>query len=278
MSAIWAHILLHKVQTIPDVFLSCTFVNCSLEVPRNIILCGPKCTKYRACGCLHSIHHGVQSTIFLSRFKMTQWQMDVWQNICVLCSNLIEKTRTQTKVNTPTGWFLERVKAKTRWVNKLDRWNYHWPIHSLSLLPLKIVMIGYKSIIWDVIADGGYSDNLPILDGHTVTVSPFCGSSDICPQDETMFSSLQVTILNPLILMFNENCSKYWRLLNILFIVWQIINKFLMSGKSEYQVSVTKTVRKISTRASMSKKFCIVMQPQKRQKSLSDWPRKQCAI
>ena len=42
------------------------------------------------------------------------------------------------------------------------------------------------------IPDGGYSDNLPILDGHTVTVSPFCGSSDICPQDETMFSSLQV--------------------------------------------------------------------------------------
>ena len=43
-----------------------------------------------------------------------------------------------------------------------------------------------------IFLDGGYSANLPILDGHTVTVSPFCGSSDICPQDETMFSSLQV--------------------------------------------------------------------------------------
>ena len=154
--------------------------------------------------------------------------------------------------------------------------------HSLLLLHLKIDMIGYKSIIWDVIADGGYSDNLPILDGHTVTVSPFCGSSDICPQDETMFSSLQVTILNPLILMFNENCSKYWRLLNILFIVWQIINKFLMSWKSDLSGLSDKNSarykRKISTWASMSKKFCIVMQPQKRQKSLSDWPRKQCAI
>ena len=41
-------------------------------------------------------------------------------------------------------------------------------------------------------SDGGYSDNLPILDGHTITVSPFCGSSDICPQDESIFSNLQV--------------------------------------------------------------------------------------
>jgi hypothetical protein len=32
------------------------------------------------------------------------------------------------------------------------------------------------------VIDGGYSDNLPILDGHTVTVSPFSGASDICPQ------------------------------------------------------------------------------------------------
>lgn len=33
--------------------------------------------------------------------------------------------------------------------------------------------------------DGCYSDNLPILDEHTITVSPFCGESDICPRDPT---------------------------------------------------------------------------------------------
>jgi len=31
--------------------------------------------------------------------------------------------------------------------------------------------------------DGGYSDNHPILDENTITVSPFSGESDICPKD-----------------------------------------------------------------------------------------------
>ena len=45
--------------------------------------------------------------------------------------------------------------------------------------------------------DGGYSDNLPVLDGHTITVSPFCGGSDICPQDDSLFAGLQVPNLLP---------------------------------------------------------------------------------
>ncbi|MCL4141322.1 UNVERIFIED_CONTAM: hypothetical protein GTU68_043514, partial [Idotea baltica] len=32
--------------------------------------------------------------------------------------------------------------------------------------------------------DGGFSDNLPVLDGKTITVSPFRGESDICPKDD----------------------------------------------------------------------------------------------
>jgi hypothetical protein len=40
--------------------------------------------------------------------------------------------------------------------------------------------------------DGGYSDNLPVLDGLTITVSPFSGNSDICPQDDTAWKGLQV--------------------------------------------------------------------------------------
>lgn len=33
--------------------------------------------------------------------------------------------------------------------------------------------------------DGAFSDNLPTIDENTVTVSPFCGESDICPRDDT---------------------------------------------------------------------------------------------
>ena len=43
--------------------------------------------------------------------------------------------------------------------------------------------------------DGGYSDNLPILDEHTITVSPFCGSADICPQDEFLNDALIVNFV-----------------------------------------------------------------------------------
>ena len=54
--------------------------------------------------------------------------------------------------------------------------------------------------------DGGYSDNLPILNGQTITVSPFSGNSDICPLDDTAWKVFQVE--DPLfckkIFWFNE--------------------------------------------------------------------------
>lgn len=31
--------------------------------------------------------------------------------------------------------------------------------------------------------DGGFTDNLPILDKNTITISPFSGLTDICPCD-----------------------------------------------------------------------------------------------
>ena len=43
--------------------------------------------------------------------------------------------------------------------------------------------------------DGGFSDNLLILDDKTVTVSPFSGEADICPQDDFL-NYLQVNISN----------------------------------------------------------------------------------
>ena len=32
------------------------------------------------------------------------------------------------------------------------------------------------------VIDGGFSDNLPVLDTNTITVSPLAGSAHICPQ------------------------------------------------------------------------------------------------
>ena len=33
--------------------------------------------------------------------------------------------------------------------------------------------------------DGGITNNIPILDKNTITVSPFAGESDICPDDNS---------------------------------------------------------------------------------------------
>lgn len=43
--------------------------------------------------------------------------------------------------------------------------------------------------------DGGFSNNLLILDNKTVTVSPFAGEADICPQDDTL-NLLQISLSN----------------------------------------------------------------------------------
>jgi len=63
------------------------------------------------------------------------------------------------------------------------------------------------------VIDGGYSDNLPILDGQTITVSPFCGSSDICPQDDYMLNVLQVQIAGSSIELSKENLFRLSRVL-----------------------------------------------------------------
>ena len=38
-------------------------------------------------------------------------------------------------------------------------------------------------VLFQRYVDGGLSNNIPILDDDTITVSPFAGESDICPCD-----------------------------------------------------------------------------------------------
>jgi len=63
------------------------------------------------------------------------------------------------------------------------------------------------------VIDGGYSDNLPVLDTNTVTVSPFCGNSDICPQDDYILTVLQVQIAGTSIEMSKDNMIRLSRVL-----------------------------------------------------------------
>ncbi|KAI8440589.1 hypothetical protein MSG28_001811 [Choristoneura fumiferana] len=60
--------------------------------------------------------------------------------------------------------------------------------------------------------DGGFSDNLPILNENTVTVSPFCGESDICPRD--LSSQLfHVNVANTSIELSKQNITRLGRIL-----------------------------------------------------------------
>nr|AZP54623.1 brummer [Nilaparvata lugens] len=60
--------------------------------------------------------------------------------------------------------------------------------------------------------DGGFSDNLPTLDENTITVSPFCGETDICPRD---FSSqlFHVNVANTSIELSKQNIHRFARIL-----------------------------------------------------------------
>ncbi|XP_008547694.1 1-acylglycerol-3-phosphate O-acyltransferase Pnpla3 [Microplitis demolitor] len=60
--------------------------------------------------------------------------------------------------------------------------------------------------------DGGFSDNLPTLDENTITISPFCGESDICPRD---FSSqlFHVNFANTSIELSRDNIYRFARIL-----------------------------------------------------------------
>ncbi|GIY44082.1 patatin-like phospholipase domain-containing protein 2 [Caerostris darwini] len=75
--------------------------------------------------------------------------------------------------------------------------------------------------------DGGLSDNLPVLDDNTVTVSPFAGEHDICPQDESC-NILQVNLVNTSIAVSPGNM---YRMLRILFPPKpEILNKMCQQG------------------------------------------------
>lgn len=62
--------------------------------------------------------------------------------------------------------------------------------------------------------DGAFSDNLPLLDEHTVTVSPFCGESDICPRDQNPhLLQLNINWANTCIRLSRRNLRRMVRIL-----------------------------------------------------------------
>ncbi|KAL3115891.1 hypothetical protein niasHT_007191 [Heterodera trifolii] len=57
--------------------------------------------------------------------------------------------------------------------------------------------------------DGGFSDNQPVYDQNTITISPFSGESDICPLDHASASILGFVYYNTSIRFNNENFYRF---------------------------------------------------------------------
>lgn len=60
--------------------------------------------------------------------------------------------------------------------------------------------------------DGGFSNNLPTLDESTITVSPFCGETDICPRDASS-QLFHVNLANTSIEVSKQNIYRFARIL-----------------------------------------------------------------
>lgn len=57
--------------------------------------------------------------------------------------------------------------------------------------------------------DGGFSDNLPVFDEHTIRVCCFSGPSDISPYDRAKMELLSGTVLNTPIYLNFANCRRF---------------------------------------------------------------------
>ncbi|XP_076320466.1 patatin-like phospholipase domain-containing protein 2 isoform X2 [Tachypleus tridentatus] len=73
-----------------------------------------------------------------------------------------------------------------------------------GILPPKFHGVAYM--------DGAFSNNLPVLNENTITVSPFSGESDICPQDNN-FSIMQISLANTNIAISPDNLYRITRIL-----------------------------------------------------------------
>ena len=45
-----------------------------------------------------------------------------------------------------------------------------------------------------LVLDGFYTDNLPVFDSNTISVSPFAGNASICPKDDRLLSFLKINM------------------------------------------------------------------------------------
>ena len=83
-----------------------------------------------------------------------------------------------------------------------------------------------------LVLDGFYTDNLPVFDSNTISVSPFAGDASICPKDDRIFSFLKIKMPHG-----NHSLKKYINVYEICF-RFEKCDKFYDSVFWKYEASV----------------------------------------
>ena len=93
---------------------------------------------------------------------------------------------SMTKVWNPSNLAVNKFNSKEELLDALQGTSFV-PI-VCGLLPPR-----FKG---SLVFDGFFTDNLPVFDSDTISVSPFAGTASICPQDDGLLSFLKINMPN----------------------------------------------------------------------------------
>ena len=93
---------------------------------------------------------------------------------------------SMTKVWNPSNLAVNKFRSKAELLDALQGTSFVPFV--CGLLPPR-----FKG---SLVYDGFFTDNLPVFDSNTISVSPFAGNASICPTDDTFLSFLKINMPN----------------------------------------------------------------------------------
>ena len=93
---------------------------------------------------------------------------------------------SMTKVWNPSNLAVNKFSSKAELLDALQGTSF--VPYVCGLLPPR-----FKG---SLVFDGFFTDNLPVFDSNTISVSPFAGNASICPTDDTFLSFLKINMPN----------------------------------------------------------------------------------
>ena len=93
---------------------------------------------------------------------------------------------SMTKVWNPSNLAVNKFRSKAELLDALQ---------GTSFVPLVCGLLPPR-FKGSLVLDGFFTDNLPVFDSNTISVSPFAGNASICPKDDGLLSFLKINMPN----------------------------------------------------------------------------------